>query len=150
MATSSPRLASYQDTKPTERGFFLLCPHSPRGVSHWPTLGHMLKSESVTEIGGRRALAGQARPTWIESGGGGSPEGDRCHGGDRWQAGRQEPLPAPLHRLMSTGFSEARAWHRASLGDSGWYGACTIILGWPQPPDPGPDQVGLSLHSCTG
>lgn len=56
-----------------------------------------------------------------------------------------------LHRLMYTGFSEARAWHSDGLGDGGWYGAWTIILGWPRPPAfLVLIWASLSLHFCTG
>ena len=48
-----------------------------------------------------------------------------CSGGDdAGQAGRNHQ-----HGLVCTGFSKVKSWHGAGLGESGWYGKRTVILG---------------------
>ena len=56
-----------------------------------------------------------------------------------------------MHRLVHTGFSKVKSWHGAGLGESGWYGTWTFILGeaW-SPAFSMLSWVGLPPQSCTG
>lgn len=110
-----PTAAPGWHPKPNRKGLF-------SNVFITQVLGGPLtgQAEPITEIEGWLATLGPSLTMWMESGGGFSRgRGDTMEGTDGCQAGRQGPLPAPQHGLMCTGVSEARAWHRAGLGDSG-------------------------------